>query len=547
MARCSHLPMVPQLPKKRRAPRRQPTKSSEAMSHDLRQALALQRGESRAQAERWLDQASALQNVVDWYVHLFEALPIPYLVLDAKGVIVEINPAAAQLLDVAQHHTTKKPLLAHVHRGDTKLLFKHLQQCAEGSASTELRLRGSGDAPPRPVRLVSRRFHSRHPGTSEQIPDYAYYCYYTIIWDIGEDRRRDELLRLSEAHYREIVETANEGICITNDANEITFANRRFAAMVGFPVDELIGRSAMDLIAPAEAEAARHAFEQRDSGPRGQSEQRLLRADGTELLTSVSTTVLRAQEGRFAGMLRMYTDATLRQYVAEARDLMVREMVAAQERERQRVARELHDQMGQHVVALTLGLARLASVEHLGPDAASIVEHLRGVADLLGRDAHTLAMELRPSALDHLGLAVALTSYAEALAGRSQLDIDVHCDSLETLQLNATLETGIYRIAQEALTNIVKHAQARRVSVILEHRGNTLQLIIEDDGVGFDQFARRQPSMLGLSGMNERVALLGGTLTIETSPGNGTTIFARIPIGIPELEDHEQTPKTAAG
>ncbi len=371
-----------------------------------------------------------------------------------------------------------------------------------------------------------------------------------MLTDVTAKRGREVALRASEKRHREIVETANEGICIVDADNQIVFANRRLGIMVGTTPEDLIGRSAFELVGEEDLPAARAAFEERGTGVAGQAEQRLRRVDGTLVWTTVSTTVMTDEDREFTGMIRMYTDASERHELAHAREALVRQLVAAQERERARIARELHDQMGQHIVALSLGLARLSTEvgEHAG--ACVVVEQLRKVADMLGRDVHTLALELRPSALDHLGLPVALTSYAEEVASRSDLQIDVHCDPIADLQLSGAVQTGLYRIAQEALTNVVKHARAREVSVILERRGTVLQLIIEDDGRGFSsvQIAETldKGEKLGLAGMRERAALLGGSVTIESSPGSGTTVYARIPIPRREGVNYEQETSTVA-
>jgi signal transduction histidine kinase len=220
-------------------------------------------------------------------------------------------------------------------------------------------------------------------------------------------------------------------------------------------------------------------------------------------------------------------------------------IISAQEQERQRIARELHDQMGQHIVALSLGLARLAQITRELPAALPLIGQLRFVADSLGRDVHMLALELRPSSLDHLGLSVALSSYAQEVSDRSGLTIDVHCDSADALDLAEVVKTGLYRIAQEALTNIVKHARARHVSIILERHGEHLQLIVEDDGDGFGE-PSRDANKLGLNGMHERAGLLNGSVTIESSPGRGTTVYARLPLAQSEASADGQKSSAVA-
>jgi signal transduction histidine kinase len=235
-------------------------------------------------------------------------------------------------------------------------------------------------------------------------------------------------------------------------------------------------------------------------------------------------------------------DAASRGELARSRQILMQELLTAQERERERIARELHDQMGQHIVALALGVAKLARLTAECEPAQPVLAQLREITDLLGRDVHTLAFQLRPAALDHLGLAVALASYGEHMSSQSGVDVDVHCDDLTGLELSGSVQTGLYRIAQEAITNAVKHARAKRVSLILERRRDTLLLIVEDDGKGLrPRRADGSGLSFGLSGMTERASLLGGQLSIESTPGHGTTLFVRIPLG-----GHEQSTSTPA-
>jgi two-component system sensor histidine kinase UhpB len=393
------------------------------------------------------------------------------------------------------------------------------------------RSRKPGRRDPRPVERVSRRSHS--PG-HHRIYDH------TAATAVETAHERDRALALSEKRHREIVDTASEGICIVDEQNDIVFANRRLGAMLAQSVEEFTGRSAYELIPDEDRSQARDEFENRKVGEA--AEVRLRRADGTTVWTNVSTTVLHDEHGRFTGMLRMYSDVSAVRELTDSRQSWMRELLAAQERERERIARELHDQMGQHVVALALGVGKLARLAASLEEAQPLLSQLREIADLLGRDVHTLAFQLRPAALDHLGVAVALTSYCEHVAARSGVEVDVHCDDLSTLKLSGSTQTGLYRIAQEALTNAIKHARAKRVSVILERRPDDLVLIIEDDGKGLPPRAAATAtgSGFGITGMRERATLLGGTLSIESSVGHGTTLYVRIP-----LVHHEQSAATS--
>jgi signal transduction histidine kinase len=148
---------------------------------------------------------------------------------------------------------------------------------------------------------------------------------------------------------------------------------------------------------------------------------------------------------------------------------------------------------------------------------------------------HRLAVELRPSVLDDVGLMAALERYLRECARRTGLVVDLAPVGVEGLRLIPAAETAVYRIAQGALTNIVQHAQARRVSVLLRHRDDTLVLVIEDDGQGFDLEAVRAAPLeqrLGLAGMEERAALIGARLTIETAPQAGSTVFLEVPLDL---------------
>ena len=217
-----------------------------------------------------------------------------------------------------------------------------------------------------------------------------------------------------------------------------------------------------------------------------------------------------------------------------ARGQLLRQLVKAQEEERRRISRELHDQMGQHLNALMLGLKdlSLACGNGASPHTKSF-HRLQELTEQLMDKTHHLAWELRPAALDDLGLQTALSNYVEKWSEHSGITTDFHSHGLQKQRLSPPIETAVYRIVQEALNNILKHARAERVSVILELRNHQLLAIVEDDGNGFDveavKFASVEGSGLGIMGMQERVASLDGNLEIESRPTRGTTLVTRIP------------------
>jgi PAS domain S-box-containing protein len=223
-----------------------------------------------------------------------------------------------------------------------------------------------------------------------------------------------------------------------------------------------------------------------------------------------------------------------RQHAEQEHKKLLRRLADAQENERARISRELHDQLGQELTALKLGLRLVKNQGASVPEVRESVGKLEQLAGGLMQAIHRLAWELHPAVLDDLGLETALRRYTSEWSEHNHVPADFHASRMDGGRLPLDLETTLYRVTQEALTNVLRHATAKRVSVLLERRKDSISLIIEDDGAGFDTttifHAARSRGKLGLLGMQERVAMVGGTIEIESNPGAGTTIFARIPL-----------------
>jgi signal transduction histidine kinase len=225
-------------------------------------------------------------------------------------------------------------------------------------------------------------------------------------------------------------------------------------------------------------------------------------------------------------------DVTERRRAEEERAHLLRRLITAHEEERGRLSREMHDQFGQHLSVLALKIAALKRdcVEHEA--LREQVELLEALANQLDSDIEFLVWNLRPTALDDLGLVVASSNLAARWAEHVGIKPDLHTRGMDKERLAGEIETMLYRVLQEALTNVAKHATAENVSILLERRGGTVSLLVEDDGIGFDaeRVFGTAGKGLGLIGMRERAALVGGKVEIESHPGSGTTIAVRVPV-----------------
>lgn len=206
---------------------------------------------------------------------------------------------------------------------------------------------------------------------------------------------------------------------------------------------------------------------------------------------------------------------------------LLEKVISTQEDERRRIARELHDSTSQNLTSLIVGL-RIMETNCAKCASISKATDLRDVASKTLDEVQDLSMRLRPRVLDDLGLAAALERLAHEWQARYKIPADVVIQLSE--RLPGDVETAIYRIVQEALTNIARHAQAKSASILIEKLGETVRAIVEDDGVGFDVSTNQGERHLGLLGMRERAELLGGTLTIESTPERGTSVFIEIPL-----------------
>ncbi|MBL9138134.1 MAG: PAS domain S-box protein [Verrucomicrobiales bacterium] len=245
--------------------------------------------------------------------------------------------------------------------------------------------------------------------------------------------------------------------------------------------------------------------------------------------------VMRGPDGKPRRMLGCNVDVTQHKRLETERAMALARVATVAELERQRIARELHDQTAQRLVALSVELKTLETNLASGRPQRRRVEFLRRAVDDLQQQVRQIAWDLRAGELAEGGLEAALRAYIEEWSERTALGAEFECRGLNGQRLPAAIESTLYRVTQEMLANVAKHARATCVSVLLERDDELVRLTVEDDGCGFDAEAIQESpetaQRLGLLGIRERVALAGGTLLIESAPGAGTTLLVRVPIG----------------
>jgi PAS domain S-box-containing protein len=352
-----------------------------------------------------------------------------------------------------------------------------------------------------------------------------------VVQDITERQRAEEALRESEERFRRLVDQAADAIFVHGTDGRFTDVNRAACQSLGYTREELLKLSVSNIDLNVSPARVADQFERMTDGSALTIDGLHRRRDGSTFPVEVRLVAI--EIGGRKMMIALVRDVTERMGAARRTARLLEQVIGAQEEERRRVARELHDETGQALTSLLVGLRTLEDVPTLAAARAS-ARGLRTLAAQAMEDVRRLAGGLRPSALDDLGLPAALERYAAEYAQTHGVAVRLEGAGPGLGRLPATTETAVYRIAQEALTNVARHAGARHARIVFERGPGSVKMLVEDDGRGFDvEHALRAADAagsIGLHSMRERASLLGGRFTIESVPGDGTTLTLEIPV-----------------
>ena len=345
---------------------------------------------------------------------------------------------------------------------------------------------------------------------------------------IAERKRAEVALRESEERYRELFENARDAIYVHDLQGNYIRVNHAAEILSGYKREEIVGHNFLQFVAAGDLTFGRKTFYAK-LAEEGETafEVDVIAKDGRRVPVDVRTRAI-YENGVMVGVQGIARDITERKLAQDALQMFSRQLIEAQEDERRRISRELHDQIGQVLTAIKMNLHTVQEVRQVSEIGCYVKDNLEAVDEAL-RLVRDLSVDLRPPVLDDFGLVTALCWYVDRYTRRTGLEVDVIIELPDQNQrFSRDVETACFRIAQEALTNIVRHAQPSQVSLQLGKDGNVLLLSIKDDGVGFDleSLRRRAPraATLGLISMQERAYAAGGALEIDSAISKGTEV-----------------------
>ncbi len=454
------------------------------------------------------------------------------------GIVTYASPSVRRILGFTTDDSIGHRLEEIVHPDDYQRISQEFAERLGSPGSTvefELRIRHS-DGSWRWIEAVANNLIAE-PG----IRGVVLNCR-----DITQRKQAEEAVRESEARYRSLTEQASDGIFVADMEGRCLEANSRACEMLGYTREELLKLTYKDVFVPEALGASPVRFDELRGGRIIRTERKFTRKDGTSIFTEISARLL--EDGRVLAIVRDVSERTQTEVERDAlllqKEGLAHRLFQVQEEERRRVAYDIHDGPTQQLVAAGMYLEgyRMKRAQR-APEAEAYLQRAAGHLSSAARECRRIISALRPSALDDFGLAAALKLYAKEVTGRCGCPVTFRANQ-SGVRHDAETETVLFRIAQEAMSNAVKHSGTDRLGVRLRETASRLILEVRDWGCGFEvakAWKSKEGHRMGLVSMRERAELLGGALRIDSAPGQGTTVRVEL------RRDHLDASSTNSG
>ena len=460
------------------------------------------------------------------YHSLVEQASDGILVADYQGNIIELNSALCSMFGYTREEIMMKKTPSFIDPEDLKskpFRFDLLSRVA--SVLQERRaIRKDGN-------IFDIEMNTKLLGEGKTL---------SIIRDISERKKAEEQLREKESNFRSLVDTAPDATVIVDEKGIIQFANLQAVKLLGYTKAELTGM-AVEMLMPQSAHHRHKTYRQQyiknpHTRPMGSGRDLIaVRKDGVEIPVEISLASFRSEEeSLITASLRDITQRKKAEKELEESYHSVRRLTEhlqnIREEERTHIAREIHDELGQQLTVMMMDVASLD--KKVGTENIAVKRKIKELMEMLENTVKTvrkISSELRPSILDDLRLSAAMESHLKEFEKRSGIGTYLAAP-IKELKLTNQVKNALFRIFQESLTNVARHSGAKKVSVQLEIKNNKIVLMIKDDGAGFDEKKAAAKRTLGVLGMKERAAVIGGEYIISGEPGKGTTILVSVPL-----------------
>lgn len=469
----------------------------------------------------------ALRASESYYRSLIENASDVIAVVDSSAAVRYASPSVRRVLGWKPQELTGKNPYRFIHPDDrrrTGLPFWHnLRRSSNGVRLAELRLRNK-DGSWRLLECVGR-----------MLPDHD--AVVICGRDVTERKRADELILFQAS----LLDQVRNAVIALDTSGKVLYWNNYAETVFRWKREEAIGRQFSGLVVPSGSrKECLEALNRIPNRAACEAEMPLVRRDGEIFPGFISASVVKSPSGRRIGTVVVAIDASARKRSEEALRLsreqlrlLAKRLHSAREEERIKISRDLHDELGQRLTALNFEISRIQKGLTRIPEAHALLEEANRIAGMISDMLDAVQMmsaELRPRILDDLGLAAAIEWEAHEARKRTGVRYVIN-DKLNRVRLRGDVRTTVFRIFQEILTNIVRHAHASEVGIDLVQRNGHLVLRVKDDGRGITKAEISDPWALGLLGMRERAAAIGGEIRFRGAPVNGTMVTLKVPLG----------------